>query len=306
MSHADLRCRHTACAGMLFLAALFIVPDRAQAAGDAQARRAAAQALLESRNIQPSVDRLLGEVHNLNFDTVTALLDAGVDVNARGTASVSAFFMPLYHCGTRPVEVIRMLDLLAARGADVEGTDQMGNTHLLRAVQMCDAPIIGAMIDLGANPNPPPNRVGTGTTPLTMAIILSKPEVAELLVDRGARLHKGAMIGSEPSEPRMKRAVQRASGKPAKEAQAELARPPVATPEGRKRFTAYCSACHGDDGKGRSPKVPSIVGSAVVRQGKGAIKAIINEGRNLMPPGRYIPEADQDQIANYVLATFGQ
>lgn len=250
-----------------------------------------------------TVDRLLGEVAELNFSAVEATLDSGVDVNARGTAGVAPFFMPLYRCGTQPAETIRMLRLLADRGADVEGTDEMGNTHLLRAVQSCDAPVIIAMIDLGANANPPPNRVAYGTTPLTMAIILDKPDVAEALVDRGARLHKGAILN--PTNPRMKKVIQRASGTASKEI-APTPRPATGSPEGKKLYTTYCFACHGDSDRKLTATVPSLIGSQVVEQGAIAVQDVIRNGRGRMPSSRYIPEADQGQIARYVVATFGR
>lgn len=180
-----------------------------QLVSSSEKRRAAALKVLESRRVSPNVDTLTSEAAQLHVETVEALLDSGIDVDARNTHGLTAFQSALFGCSRSSDAAIRVLRLLASRGADLEGTDANGNTHMMRAVQACNVPVVATLIELGANANPRQNRIGPGFTPLIMAITLNKVEVAELLVKHGARLHKGAVLKPEPQDPRMKKLVLR-------------------------------------------------------------------------------------------------
>ncbi len=72
--------------------------------------------------------------------------------------------------------------------------DDNGNTILTSAAQMCGPRIVTRLIAAGADMNA---ANGGGLTPLGMALIMHRTEVAEVLVTEGARLSAGAGADAE-------------------------------------------------------------------------------------------------------------
>ena len=81
-----------------------------------------------------------------------------------------------------------------------------------------------------------------------------------------------------------------------------------ATVEGKKIYTTYCVACHGDKGKGDGvaaaglQKQPADHTSAAVQsQSDGAIFWKLTEGRNPMPSYKaMLTETQRWQLVNYI------
>ena len=95
--------------------------------------------------------------------------------------------------------------------ADGEGADSRGNTVLMGAVQMCPLPVVRTLVDKGVDANPKPNA--QGFTPLGMALISGKWDVAEFLVERGARLETAqvdALFFERPTDPKVLAILERA------------------------------------------------------------------------------------------------
>ena len=80
-----------------------------------------------------------------NVDIVTALLDAGANIEARGTN------------GARPLHLAALADraevakLLVARGADIESRDNNGMTPLLIAASNGKRDVTAVLLDAGAD-----------------------------------------------------------------------------------------------------------------------------------------------------------
>jgi len=101
-------------------------------------------------------------------------------------------------------------------GADPRVSDKMGNTVLLQSARLCPLPVVRKLVELGAPANPGPNK--QGVTPLGVALTAGKWDVAEFLVDSGARITaKEIDVASfeTPTDPRVAALLKRASGPPA-------------------------------------------------------------------------------------------
>lgn len=164
----------------------------------------------------PGLDQLRLAAIEANAEEVKALIDDGVDVNA-GAASDSPLNRVLSACAHQGGEndnILAVIDLLLAAGADVKELDDNRNTPLISAAQYCSDKAILKLIAAGADPNA---TNGTGINPLTMALIMSKLDAAEALVSKGARLtaDQVTMVSSIATDERAKAIVKKASA-PAK------------------------------------------------------------------------------------------
>lgn len=93
-----------------------------------------------------------------------------------------------------------------------------------------------------------------------------------------------------------------------------LTNPLRATPEvlarGKRVYEANCAVCHGANGEGNGPVVdantkfpfaPAVNGVATRARSDGYLYAVIDAGRNFMPPyGNRIPHADRWAVVTYV------
>lgn len=90
----------------------------------------------------------------VNPNVVTALLDAGADVNAKTAAGETALMWAVSTGAGRTVSTNRVnaVRQLIARGADLDATDAKGETAVLRAVSMGYAQIVAQLLGAGADP----------------------------------------------------------------------------------------------------------------------------------------------------------
>ncbi|HXO43273.1 MAG TPA: ankyrin repeat domain-containing protein [Thermoanaerobaculia bacterium] len=169
------------------------------------------------RHHQPvSADNLGQAALRAETDVVVALLDAGVDVNA----TVAGGLTPLGEAGgigcvgsEAAVDArLATIDALLQHGANVKWRDSLGNTILMHGV-LCPVPVVAKLVAAGA----PLDAVNAqGFTPLMMAFAQGKWDVAELLVEHGARLSRKAMdqlFFEKPTDPKKLALIRRATAK---------------------------------------------------------------------------------------------
>lgn len=119
--------------------------------------------------------------------SVTALLDAGVDVNARDSGGKTALHWAAANGGAATVE------LLVERGAAVDVQDRLGITPLFLRVQRGDVPTALWLIDRGAGARSPRPR---GPSILHTALLFCfRDERCDELVQRLVAL------GADPHAP---------------------------------------------------------------------------------------------------------
>ena len=118
---------------------------------------------------------LMAAVLSGNRETVELALDAGADPNGRGMMGRTC----MHWAALLQDDKLDLLDLLAARGADVNATSWDGSTPLMTAAMMGKASAVKKLLDLGADPA---IEKGYGETALTEARAgKADPEVIKLL-----------------------------------------------------------------------------------------------------------------------------
>lgn len=164
-----------------------------------------------------SLDQLMDSARRGAVEEVTVLLDAGLDVNAKSSAWMSPLSAAATGRCALPTEPITgnlaVMDLLLQRGANPDAFDERGNPILMPAVQQCPLAIVQRLLDGGAQVNPVNKQ---DFTPLEMAFVLGKIDIAELLVARGARRDPAKLdrlFAETPSDPRVKAVLARAGAK---------------------------------------------------------------------------------------------
>jgi ankyrin repeat protein len=88
---------------------------------------------------------------------------------------------------------LAVVDLLLERGADIEGTDDIGHTALMRAAESGHEDIVRRLLDLGADIN----RNWPMTSALAQAQGRGHQGVTALLLSRGARRHMSEAIDTD-------------------------------------------------------------------------------------------------------------
>jgi hypothetical protein len=180
------------------------------------AREKAALDFLRQNRRRVSADILaLAALHG-EAEVVAALLDAGIDVNvnlgggdgpldrAAGAGCVDD------EAGTD--RRLATIDILLQRGADIRRKDGRGNTILMGAVY-CPPPVVDKLIAAGASIDAVNMQ---GFSALHMAFATGNWDIAELLVERGARLSKKAiddLFFEKPTDPDKLALVKRATKK---------------------------------------------------------------------------------------------
>jgi ankyrin repeat protein len=186
-------------------------PAAAQAADPA--RRAQALALLKSREIEASVGALRQAASDGDVALVRALLDAGIDIDAAPQGGLNVFGEATETACVKNVDPAAqraVIDELVRRGIDVERRDAQGNTALIGAVQSCPPALIEKMLAVGAKPDPVNAQ---GFTPLQMAFVSGRWDVAETLIHAGARLsakQADQLFLEKPQDPAQRALVERA------------------------------------------------------------------------------------------------
>jgi hypothetical protein len=145
-------------------------------------------------------------------DLVAALLDAGVPLD-RSAGDMSPLGMAVVGCAHTEGDAgaDRLGTLAALVGAGASLADAPDNFVLVRATQMCPLAVVRKLVELGANPAP--RATGRGVTPLSMALLSGRWDVAGYLVDRGARMSAqevDALFIELPKEPEVRALIKRA------------------------------------------------------------------------------------------------
>jgi hypothetical protein len=181
---------------------------------DAQKEQAALQ-FLRTRGYGVSSDDLGRALGDGDVEVVRALIDAGIDVSAPGTAALTPLGMAtMLACAKRiPVErQLAVLDLLIANGADVRHKDAQGNTLLIASVQSCPLPVFEKLVAAGAEANA---ANAQQFTPLKMAMVAGRWDIAEFLVGKGARMsakEADQLFMEKPQDPAQAAILKRAIG----------------------------------------------------------------------------------------------
>jgi hypothetical protein len=191
---------------------------KVEATPEAAAREQRALAVIEAHHSMVSGYSLGRAAADADTELVEALLDAGVDVNA----PLPAGSTPLAEAaGSGCVSVERhppladrlaTIDLLIARGAEVKRLDNGGNTLLVGAVH-CPLPVMEKLLAAGASAK----TVGdTGFGPLQFALANGKWDLAELLVNHGARMSQKSvdeLFFEKPDDPAKLALLKKATAK---------------------------------------------------------------------------------------------
>ena len=121
--------------------------------------------------------RLLDAVAEQDHATVRALLDEGIDVNARRADGVTALLWAAYS------DDVEIAERLIAAGADVDAADDHGVTPLERAAENASLRMTEVLLAAGADPNA---AMTSGLTPLMTAAQTGNAQVIRALLDAGA------------------------------------------------------------------------------------------------------------------------
>lgn len=181
---------------------------------DPQKEQSALQ-FLRTRGYGVSADDLGRALGSADVDVVRALIDAGIDVSAPGTAALTPLGMATMLACARQVPVERqlaVLDLLIASGADVKHRDAQGNTLLIAAVQSCPLAVFEKLVAAGAEANA---ANAQQFTPLKMAMVAGRWDIAEFLVGKGARMsakEADQLFMEKPQDPAQAAILKRAIG----------------------------------------------------------------------------------------------
>jgi hypothetical protein len=176
----------------------------------------AAIAQLDELGVGVSTESLRTAARDGNAEIVAALLAAGVapDTGVRDLHETPLYLATFIGCSTQGEEtdwLVETVRHLVDAGADLTIEDDNHNTVLISAAQMCGPRIVTALVDGGAKVGA---RNGSGLTPLGIALVHQKLDVAEALVKKGARLtrEERAMVEPGMTDARGKALIKRASG----------------------------------------------------------------------------------------------
>ena len=128
------------------------------------------------------------------LNTVKALIEKGVDINAKGEfdeetaliAAIDAIVKPKHRDIDK--ELFEVVNFLIEKGADIDATDRWGKSVLMYALSSPEA--VNTLVKNGVNVNNGTDRVGQ--TPLMYALHQSSrtpPEVVDILLDNEADVH---------------------------------------------------------------------------------------------------------------------
>jgi hypothetical protein len=186
----------------------------APASTTSAAKEQAALNLLRRRDERVSVYTLSQAAEHADAELVTALLDAGIDVNADllgGMRALDFATSPgcVFEKGSLAAR-LATIDLLFQRGADAKRQDTRGNTILMGALE-CPPQVVEKLIAAGASVTAANSQ---GFTPLAFAFAKGRWDLAAVLVAHGGRLSQQAidkLFFEKPTEPEKLALIKRAT-----------------------------------------------------------------------------------------------
>lgn len=132
-----------------------------------------------------------------SLEAVKSLLDAGADASDPDVDPMSGTRTPMvvFAAESDSPATREIVQALLAHGAKadavVEGGAWSGETALFRAAKRGDAPLVGDLLDRGADPNR--RMPGNGHTPLMAGAVY--PAVEQVLLEHGAKLNAADEFG---------------------------------------------------------------------------------------------------------------
>lgn len=187
-------------------------PAKAAGAGPQPANEARSLATLRARRAKFDEHSYMRALLTADAELVEAYLDAGMEaahvfasMNGRQPLQILLFGRKACNPSVRPTgpAASKIIAALLAHGADVNATDENGNTALMFAGDKCDAAVMRQLLDAGAKYDV---RNGAGLTALEMNI-WSGNDGLEALIDAGARLSAKTAKSFEEAYKAMPRAL---------------------------------------------------------------------------------------------------
>jgi hypothetical protein len=143
-------------------------------------------ALLRERRISFDESSYYRALMEVDVEVVRAFLDAGMSAKAPVTDMGPPMRVMLFHAkacspGERPTkpQTKEMVKMLLERGADINGSDERGNTALMEAASKgCDRELMHQMIKAGAKVNA---VNASGLTPFEMGLWMGHDGLEEII-----------------------------------------------------------------------------------------------------------------------------
>lgn len=137
---------------------------------------------IAQRDAEEGVTALMRAARDGERKNVKALLEQGVDVNARdpggwGSGGWSAL---TYAAAKGDLEIVKAL---VSKGAEINAMDEAGSTPLMAAVQYHNVSVVKLLIEKGADVN---HRDKSGASALTKAVRGRQDKIAGILKKAGA------------------------------------------------------------------------------------------------------------------------
>lgn len=133
---------------------------------------------------ETGMTELLLAAYHGELEWMQNCVNAGLNIHARDNGGWTSLHwvvdMGMVGDGNERAEIVKFL---LASGADIEATDNTGESVLWRAVSAGNDQLVQLLIDAGANPNKADND---GTTPLHLAISDEHKKMITVLKKAGA------------------------------------------------------------------------------------------------------------------------
>lgn len=182
-------------------------------AGKDPAKEKTALDLLRARRLRMTPYSLEAAARDNDLEVLQALFDGGMEIPRMATAVLVVALGYTRPGGNDGAARLAIVDFLLARGADPTYADGYGNTLLMAAVRN-DVAVIARLLEAGAKIDA---LNAGGASALLEALRANSWEVAEFLVERGARASAQALdkvFLEKPQDPKKRALLERATAKP--------------------------------------------------------------------------------------------
>ena len=138
------------------------------------------------------IRRFISDLSNGDFDKADALIEKGIDINARGKHGINSVWWMVW-CSN-----VDGLKFLLSRGARADFVSETHGSPLALACLRGEVEIVYVLLEAGADVNAI-HHVDR-TTPIFDAILALNLEIAKILLDHGASLTVKDEFGRDPIE----------------------------------------------------------------------------------------------------------